>query len=126
MLFRRILAGIVDVPLLIFLALAPTFAGDAWFPQYMDSPAGQPPTPLLGFTLLWLMTVLFCYYPVFESSSLMATPGKLLMRLKVMRPNGERMTLQQAFYRMACGPLAVWFLPWYRDRLSGGATVVNR
>lgn len=126
MIFRRALAGIIDILLLILVALAPTFTADAWFPDYMDAPAGQPPTPLMGVTLLWLMVVLLCYFPAFESSRLMATPGKLLMRLKVVRPNGERLTFMQAFYRMAFGPLAIWFLPWYRDRFSGGATVADR
>jgi uncharacterized RDD family membrane protein YckC len=56
----------------------------------------------------------------------MATPGKLLMRLKVVRRNGERLTFTQALYRMVFGPLAIWFLPWYRDHHSGGAVVRDR
>ncbi len=126
MFFKRIIAGIVDLVLLSGVALAPTFIADAWWPQYMDAPAGQPPTPLMGATLLWLALVLLCYFPGFESSALMATPGKLLMGLKVARRNGERMTFMQAFYRMCFGPLVIWFLPLYRDRFSGGATVSDR
>lgn len=126
MIFKRIIAGIVDLILLISVAFAPTFIAAEWLPQYMDAPAGQPPTPLMGVTLLWLASVLFCYFPAFESSAFMATPGKLLMRLKVVRRTGERLTYTQALYRMVFGPLAIWFLPWYRDHFSGGAIVKGR
>ncbi len=126
MIFKRIVAGIVDLILLISVAFAPTFIAAEWLPQYMDATAGQPPTPLMGITLLWLASVLFCYFPAFESSAFMATPGKLLMRLKVVRRNGERLTFTQALYRMVFGPLAIWFLPWYRDHFSGGAIVKDR
>lgn len=95
MVFKRIVAGIVDLILLISVAFAPTFIAAEWLPQYMDAPAGQPPTPLMGVTLLWLASVLFCYFPAFESSAFMATPGKLLMRLKVVRRTGERLTLRK-------------------------------
>ncbi|KAA1182445.1 RDD family protein [Rhizobium tropici] len=124
--FRRILAGLVDLILLVFMALAPTFAADAWFPEYMDSPAGQPPTPLMGATLLWLMITLLFYFPAFESSMLQATPGKLLFGLKVALPNGDRLSFVQAFYRMVFGPLAIWYLPSYRRRFSGDSIVTYR
>ncbi|NTF42971.1 RDD family protein [Rhizobium rhizogenes] len=124
--FRRILAGLVDIILFVFIALAPTFAADAWFPEYMDSPAGQPPTPLMGATLLWLMITMLFYFPAFESSVLKATPGKLLLGLQVGRPNGDRLSFVQAFYRMVFGPLAMWYLPSYRRRLSGDSIVTYR
>ncbi len=38
MIFKRILAGIIDLILLICVALAPIFIAVAWLPQYMDAP----------------------------------------------------------------------------------------
>lgn len=123
---RRILAGMIDLVLLVFVAFTPTFVADAWLPEYMDSPAGKPPTPLMGATLLWLMIALLCYFPTFESSVLKATPGKLLMGLQVVRPNGDRLSFVQAVYWAALGPFAIWYLPSYRRRLSGEAIVTDR
>lgn len=82
MLLRRLAAGVIDVILMSTMALSPLFLAAAFLPGYMDAPAGQPPTLLMGATLLWMIVVLLWYFPGFESSRLMATPGKFLMRLK--------------------------------------------
>lgn len=123
---RRLAAGAIDIALLVTTALAPVLVAASYLPHLMDSPAGQPPTPLMGATLLWMIVTLLWYFPGFESSALMATPGKLAMGLKVVQAVGRRLEFTQALYRMVFGPLALWFLPLYRDRMSGGARVIDR
>lgn len=39
------------------------------------------------------------YKPVFEASPLMGTPGKALMGIAVVDPNGQRITLKQSYIR---------------------------
>lgn len=123
---RRITAGIIDYILLLSAAFAPIILTAIWFPEHMDAPQGQPPTPLMWVTLLWLAFTLLCFFPAFESSRLMATPGKLLMRLKVVRENGGPLSFMQAFYRMALGPLLLRFGPPHIHQMSGGAIVIDR
>lgn len=126
MIFRRIVASMIDVILMVGIAFAPNILASIWLPAYMDAPAGQPPTPLMGAGFLWAAIVLFCYFPSFESSAIQATPGKFLMRLKVTRPDGGRISFVQGLYRMVFGPFAIWYLPSYRSRFSGGALVTTR
>ena len=126
MLLRRLAAGVIDVILMSTMALSPLLLAATFLPGYMDAPAGQPPTLLMGATLLWMIVVLLWYFPGFESCRLMATPGKLLMRLKVVQASGRKLEFTQALYRMVFGPLVLWFLPLYRERMSGGAKVIDR
>jgi len=44
----------------------------------------------------------FLYYPVFNSSFLMATPGKAMMGLAVTDENGNRLSFKSALIRIAC------------------------
>lgn len=123
---RRIIAGIIDLIFLFCVVFAPIILAAIWMPKYMDAPPGQPPTPLMGITLLWIIFPLLCYFPAFESSRLKATPGKFILRLKVVRGHDEQLSFMQAFYRITFGPLFLWFLPLYRHRMSGGTVVINR
>ena len=50
------------------------------------------------------------YYPIFESSSLSATPGKALMGLAVVTEAGERITFKTAALRYFCRYLSVCIL----------------
>ena len=52
----------------------------------------------LSITLIFLL-VSFLYNPIFESSKLMATPGKLLFKLEVCDINGERISFLKALNR---------------------------
>lgn len=44
----------------------------------------------------------FLYYPVFNSSFLMATPGKAMMGLAVTDENGNRLSFKAALIRITC------------------------
>jgi len=46
------------------------------------------------------------YKPIFESSPMMATPGKSIMGLTVVSEKGERLSLQQAYIRFFCSFLS--------------------
>lgn len=48
-----------------------------------------------------LMGLNILYYSYFESSIKQATPGKQLIKIKVINPTGEGLTLQQALLRNA-------------------------
>lgn len=50
------------------------------------------------------------YKPIFESSTMMATPGKSIMGLTVVSEKGERLTLQQAYIRFFCSLLSAFVL----------------
>ena len=50
------------------------------------------------------------YKPIFESSAMMATPGKSIMGLTVVSEKGERLTLQQAYIRFFCSLLSAFVL----------------
>ena len=127
MVFRRSLARVIDIILLVLVALAPIFMGDALSPTgSIEPPPGEPPSVSLILAWVWMLAVLVCYFPSFESSPLAASPGKLVMGLKVVQRNGQRMNFKQALFRVIYGPLVMWFLPLYRDRYSGGAVVTNR
>ncbi|MCH9685176.1 MAG: RDD family protein [Deltaproteobacteria bacterium] len=60
---------------------------------------------LLGFTTMTLPVVVTM--SVLESSKMQATPGKRLLRLRVCRTDGERVSLLRAI-----GRNALKFLPW--------------
>lgn len=126
MIFRRLLSYLIDLALIIAISPLPLVLSLLFFDEYMDAPVGEPPTPLMLFDLLWFAGTIFGYFPLFESSPLQATPGKLAAGLKVVQSTGERLALHQAFYRMAFGPLAVWFIPGKRAEFSGGSRVVRR
>jgi uncharacterized RDD family membrane protein YckC len=126
MIFRRLFSYLIDFILIIPISVLPLVLSFVFFDEYMDAPAGQPPTPLMLAGLLWFALSIFGYFPLFECSPMRATPGKFLAGLKVVQSTGERLSFIQAFYRMAFGPLAVWFIPGKRAEFSGGARVVRR
>lgn len=53
----------------------------------------------LLYGLVFLMTLV--YFAYFESSEKQATPGKILMKIKVADINGDRMTFGKSFLRNA-------------------------
>lgn len=59
------------------------------------------PVCALNFAIPYAGSVILAvlYYPVFESSSLQATPGKFWMGLKVMNENGQALTFPRACAR---------------------------
>jgi len=61
--------------------------------------------PYVGGILLSLL-----YKPIFESSSMMATPGKSIMGLTVLSESGQRLTLKQAYTRFFCSFLSGFVL----------------
>jgi uncharacterized RDD family membrane protein YckC len=67
------------------------------------------------------------YFSLFESSSLCATPGKLALKLQVVRADGGKVNLLEAFWRVIVGCLPLAVVPglafWYARVSSGfGAT----
>ena len=58
--------------------------------------AGMGPVGALGIFLG------VAYYPVFESSSMCATPGKALLNMIVLSEGGERLTFKKAVIRYFC------------------------
>lgn len=75
--WRRAIASLIDGTILIIPSLVFTYI-----------------IPIFGGMLLSLV-----YKPIFESSELMATPGKAIMGLRVVSEAGERLSLKQAFIR---------------------------
>lgn len=51
----------------------------------------------------------FLYYPVFESSTMSATPGKALLGLAVQSEAGERISFKSAVIRYFCRYLSMLF-----------------
>ncbi len=76
--WRRCVAALIDSLILIL-------------PMYALNVA----IPYAGSLLLAIF-----YYPIFESSTIQATPGKYIMGLKILRENGESLTFPRALARM--------------------------
>jgi uncharacterized RDD family membrane protein YckC len=49
--------------------------------------------------LAWIFATPIIYFAVFESSIIQATPGKILLRLKVTDINGNRLSIARSFVR---------------------------
>lgn len=64
------------------------------------------PSLILGVILPYVgnLLLVFLYRPFFESSSLMATPGKAFLGMAVTDENGARITFKQAVIR--------WLMSW--------------
>lgn len=63
-------------------------------------------------TIMWIVVPVqllfaFVYYPVFESSKLQASPGKMLMRIKVTDIDGNRVSYARALARTLAIKLAM-------------------
>lgn len=123
---RKYVARLIDLVLLVALAIAPLALSIAYLPHLMEAPAGQPPTMLMLFGFVWMAATLFLYMPIFESSSLAASPGKLIMGLRVLKPNGARMDFGQAMMRTLYGPLFLYMFVLKRWELSGRAEIIRR
>lgn len=69
--------------------------------------------PLIRLCLITLCMVLinWLYHAIWESSRFQATPGKLIMRLKVVRVDGKRLTFLDATKRHFCRPFLMLVLP---------------
>lgn len=48
-----------------------------------------------------------CYYPIFESSKLNATPGKAIVGIAVLSETGETLTFKASVIRLLCRYLSV-------------------
>jgi uncharacterized RDD family membrane protein YckC len=63
------------------------------------------------------------YFSLFESSSLCATPGKLALKLQIMRDDGGKVSLLEAFWRIIVGCLPLAAVPalafWYASSFAG-------
>lgn len=61
------------------------------------------------------------YYPVFESSSLSATPGKALLGLAVVTEAGDRITFKSAALRYFCRYLsaAILYIGYFMQAFTG-------
>lgn len=63
----------------------------------------------MAIAMVCQLLMVLLYFSLFESSALSATPGKLAMKLQVLRDDGGKITLRDVFWRLAvaCMPLAV-------------------
>ncbi|MBX9669852.1 MAG: protein kinase [Candidatus Obscuribacterales bacterium] len=83
-------------PLQLFLGPAAL----AYLVSLIASSSFEPANALLLFLCGTATTLgLSCYYAGFESSRMMATPGKLLFGLAVVNPKGERISLLRGLWR---------------------------
>ena len=69
------------------------------------------------------------YFSLFESSSLCATPGKLAMKLQVLRDDGGKVNLIEAFWRIIVEFLPLAVVPgmayWYTTIYPGGSATAQ-
>jgi len=86
--WRRYAASLIDAVIIIVPALVLNYV-----------------VPVVGGFIISLF-----YKPIFESSVMMATPGKSIMGLTVVSEKGERLTLQQAYIRFFCSLLSAFVL----------------
>lgn len=100
----RVLAYIVDGIILnvVFWVLALIF-GVSMFDQMMmgDAAAMEGMSGAMGLLQLVGLAIFLVYGAGFNSSNLQATPGKLLVRLKVTDDMGEKLTFLRALGREA-------------------------
>ena len=94
---KRALALIVDYVIINVCSICvTTFVGGidnvGYFLWIKDFAIGQFMNPLILF-------VYFLYFSLFEASALQATPGKLLLKIRVHATNGGRLSYAQSFYR---------------------------
>jgi uncharacterized RDD family membrane protein YckC len=61
-----------------------------------------------GFPSLIIPFIWFLYFVVTEAVN-QATPGHDICKLKVLKPDGTKITLSEAFKRRICDPLDIWF-----------------
>ena len=80
------------------------FTIDAFFMLILSIPTAIL-LPIIG-----PVVITFLYRPIFESSELMATPGKMILGLKVLGISGNRLTLTQSLIRLFCSYLSILFL----------------
>jgi uncharacterized RDD family membrane protein YckC len=69
------------------------------------------------------------YFSLFESSSLCATPGKLALKLQVVREDGGKIHWLEAFWHLIVGCLPLGVVPalafWYAQILPGGSATAQ-
>jgi len=90
--WRRLVAYLLDsiIVIVLFFIIVNILAKSFRFHKAEDVRTLMRMTSLF----LWLI-----YFILFESSSLQATPGKLIMKLKVVNREGEKITVIRAFLR---------------------------
>lgn len=81
-------------------------------------------TPQTGAAFYLKLTLQLAYWPLFESSVLQATPGKLLCRLRVADLAGRRLSFPRAFVRNVAKVLSL--LPLGFGFLMIAVTVRNQ
>ena len=110
----RFIAYIIDglVIFFVFTALIALFTGDPFY-QYKMNPMDLGREYWSMVFSNWILNIM--YYSGFESSSKQATPGKMVMGIKVMDKNGERLTPLNAIGRylgkiLSALPLLIGFI----------------
>ena len=101
-LIRRFTALLIDYLLLCIYAGALFLVSPIVSPFFQKS-AGQ--SELLG--LILLVAPVFLYFFLFEASYLKATPGKLLLGIKVIKTDGTNFNYKNSFVRSF-----IKFIPW--------------
>ncbi|GHC51453.1 RDD family protein [Roseibacillus persicicus] len=101
-LFPRLMARFIDgaIWLLIFIVLSVVLSLSGWL---IGDEASQGFLMLLAFVMVWF------YDPFFEASKASATPGKMAMKLKVVRRSGAPVGFASGFLR--CLLFWIDFLP---------------
>ncbi|WP_184801661.1 RDD family protein [Nitrospirillum iridis] len=119
-LWRRAGAFCIDVLILLLpMWSLSLLCGYTMFPDHSPgTEADFPVTASIVNTLIWV-----AYCTGFTSSALQATPGKRLMRLKVGRPDGSRLSPARAFARV--GVLMPLNLPGWLGHASPHWSVLS-
>ena len=96
--FKRLLASMIDGVIILTINIIVQFL---WRVIYaLNLVISQKPIEFPNSAwMIFLALILILYWPLFESSKLKATPGKLLLKLSVLQINGDKFCLSKALER---------------------------
>ena len=126
---RRAAAGLIDLTLLMGALVVFTAAVEwLWW-------AGLSiPFELLVLAVVARLGLCVLYWPLFEASKWQATPGKMLLRIRVVTVTGERVALVRGLWRHLLRAVSVgtvvgllpilWGRPALHDALSGSRVIL--
>jgi uncharacterized RDD family membrane protein YckC len=101
----RFVAAIIDSIILMVIGGIVQFAALGSVASFPQPDPNAPPEAALGqlMAMMWILGVVFllnlaigCTYEALFVSKMSATPGKMALQLKVLRPDGSRLSLGRA------------------------------
>jgi uncharacterized RDD family membrane protein YckC len=105
----RSLAGLIDLIIFTLIEILVQIVAGYALGLYLVL-SGQEIIFPQNLGLIILTIFITCYAPLFESSNLKATPGKLIFKLKVLSVHGNKLNFTQAFKRNICKILSASIL----------------